>query len=106
MAYSRWGPSKLYVFWNCGGDCKDNEMLAIWYTGDERLPCFTYKQLLEISSVGGLKELIGLELSDEEYSECLECVRMFLEDVDTYYEWTSNEPFDLCCYDYKLRAVE
>ena len=50
------------------------------------MPCFTYEQLSGVSSVGELRELIVLDLSDEEYRECLEYVRMFIEDVDTYYE--------------------
>ena len=86
MAYLRWGYSNWYIFWHVSdAKQKEDELLAIWHVSDEGLPCFTYEELQDVDSIEDLRRLIGLDLSDEEYQECLECVKAFVADVDENY---------------------
>ena len=83
MSYSRWIWSNWYIFWDSrrSGGTKDDQMLAVWYVDDWDLPIFSYRDLKDID-VDGLKDLLELKISDEEYEECLEGVRKWLKEVD------------------------
>ena len=87
MAYARWSFSKWYIFWAwTSAKRKEDELLAIWYVNDERNPHFSYAQLKDIQSIQDLKELLKLDIPDEEYEECLECIKIWLKEVDEAYE--------------------
>ena len=90
MSYSRWLGSNWYVFWQSSDAKKaDDELCAIWYVEDERLPTFSFKKLKDAKNVDDLRQLLGLDIRDDEYTECLEYVKQFIKEVEEYY----NERF-------------
>jgi len=88
MAYVRWSPhSNWYIFWHTSdARRKEDELLAIWHVKDERAPLFTYRELEGIKTVEQLKDLLGLDIPDEEYEEALKYIEEWREDVEREYK--------------------
>lgn len=89
MSYSRWSNSNWYAFYNCIGDTldKDDQVLSLWYAGDETLPNFTYDYLVDIADdETTLASHYNCEISATDLVEAMVYINEFISDV--------NEEFD------------
>jgi hypothetical protein len=84
MSYSRWSDSDWYIFWRASDAKKaDDEVLAIWHVGDQKLPNYSYADLKadreyawpDISSRVTPRDRAGFD----------HAVDAFLKDVDDEY---------------------
>ena len=85
MAYSRWSFSNWYIFWHTlerPSDKKEDQKLAVWHVSDKRFPVFSYTQLKQVQSIEDLKQLLQLDISDEDYQEALVYIRQWIKDVE------------------------
>lgn len=86
MAYLRWSYSNWYIFWAISGaKTKEEEVLAVWHVNDDTIPHFTYSELKGIT-LPKLKELLTLDIPDEEYEEALKAIKIWLKEVDEEYQ--------------------
>jgi len=88
MSYIRWFDSDWYIFrtHSLNPKNKNEETLAVWYITDERLPCFTYKQLKKIKTITNLKNLLQLNIPNSAYKDCLKYIKLFIKEVDEEYK--------------------
>ena len=90
MAYSRWSGSVWYAFYNTSsGFKKHDQVLSLWYSGSDNNQDFEYHEFRKMSDED-IKVMVksrykGMEVTDEELSEAVDYVRMFMEDVEEDY---------------------
>lgn len=88
MAYSRWGSSDFYTFWQANSiDGIDSQTLAIW-TADV-MQSWSYKQLKELSQYDSecmiTEFVVAYNCSRDDAKELIEYVEQFLNDVEEDY---------------------
>lgn len=84
MSYSRWSESRWYSFWcaSDGAHAKETEVFEICSVAR-----FTYRQLKEdMESCLEKVRKLDSEASDEEIDELEVYMKLFLKDIDRYYE--------------------
>ena len=84
MAYSRWSNSNWYSFYSCWSDGlgKNDQVLSIWYAGEERLIDLTYEDLIEIKSPEQLALYYKSDIPIGELEEAMEYISWFIQDVN------------------------
>ena len=94
MSYLRWLHSNWYVFWESSNALKaDDELLAIWYAGAEKLPSLTFKELKGIKSIKSLRKVMKRFFTKEEFERISEkdweelwiAVKEWIKDVKEKY---------------------
>ena len=88
MSYSRWSNSKWYSFWSCLSPTKDknDQLLSLWYIGDENRPNFSYEMLLEMDPITKLQGYYKSQLSLDDIEEARKIIEMFIDDVEEEYK--------------------
>lgn len=85
MSYSRWGATNWYIYHSASsGETKDEQVLAIWYVGDDELPHYSYTQLRDDRE--GVWDDISRRVQPDEREVFDECVDEFLADIENK-EW-------------------
>lgn len=95
MSYSRWhSKDSWYIYWHTEGEnvkqTRDNQLLAVWYTGDSKLPILTSKVLrTDREKVwDDIQSRVGRKLKERDTFD--ECIDDFLEEVEI--EYNSHPP--------------
>lgn len=93
MSYSRWSNSNWYSFWSSLSPTKDknDQLLSLWYVGNDNTPNFSYKLLKNMDPITQLQGYYKSQLSLDDIEEARKIIEMFIDDVDEDY---SNEEKD------------
>ena len=78
MAYTRWGSSDWYIYWDC------SDRLAVWHKASDNDLFLTYDDCKYILETGDLTELIeSVEVGKFSEKELLlDCIRQFVDDFE------------------------
>lgn len=84
MAYSRWGNSNWYTFWNTSsGQTKGEQVFSMWYASDthkeKAVQDWTYAELKNMTTEDIIK---NYDCSLEDAQEVQEYIKEFMDDVN------------------------